>query len=70
MPRPYNVRAISAVRMRPWVMGRKAWLFAGSQLAGKRAAMVMSLAQSAKLTGYEPWAYLRDLLERPIFRNA
>ena len=33
--------------MRPWAMGRKAWLFAGSELAGKRAAMVMSLVQSA-----------------------
>ena len=31
--------------MRPWAMGRKAWLFAGSELAGKRAAMVMSLVQ-------------------------
>jgi transposase len=34
--------------MRPWALGRKAWLFAGSELAGKRAAMVMSLVQSAK----------------------
>ena len=50
--------------MRPWAMGRKAWLFAGSELAGKRAAMVMSLVQSAKLSGHEPWAYLRDVLER------
>jgi hypothetical protein len=33
--------------MRPWAMGRKAWLFIGSQLAGERAAMVMSLLQSA-----------------------
>ena len=35
--------------MRPWAMGRKAWLFCGSELAGQRAAMVMSLVQSAKL---------------------
>ncbi len=33
--------------MRPWAMGRKAWLFAGSELAGQRAAIVMSLVQSA-----------------------
>jgi transposase len=33
--------------MRPWAMGRKAWLFCGSELAGQRAAMVMSLVQSA-----------------------
>ena len=50
--------------VRPWAMGRKAWLFAGSELAGKRAAVVMSLVQSAKLHGHEPWAYLRDVLER------
>lgn len=51
-------------QMRPWAMGRKAWLFAGSELAGKRAAMVMSLVQSARLNGHEPWAYLKDVLER------
>ena len=34
-------------QMRPWAMGRKAWLFAGSELAGQRAAIVMSLVQSA-----------------------
>jgi transposase len=50
--------------MRPWAMGRKAWLFAGSELAGKRAAVVMSLVQSAKLNGHDPWAYLKDVLER------
>ncbi|WP_026096520.1 IS66 family transposase [Ideonella sp. B508-1] len=50
--------------MRPWAMGRKAWLFAGSELAGQRAAMVMSLVQSAKMHGHDPWAYLRDVLER------
>lgn len=50
--------------MRPWAMGRKAWLFAGSELAGKRAAMVMSLVQSARLHGHDPWQYLKDVLER------
>ena len=50
--------------MRPWAMGRKAWLFCGSELAGQRAAMVMSLMQSAKLNGHDPWAYLKDMLER------
>jgi transposase len=50
--------------VRPWAMGRKAWLFAGSELAGKRAAMVMSLVQSAKLHGHDPWVYLKDVLER------
>lgn len=50
--------------MRPWAMGRKAWLFAGSEMAGQRAAMVMSLVQSAKLNGHEPFEYLKNVLER------
>lgn len=51
-------------QMRPWAMGRKAWLFCGSELAGQRAAMVMRLVQSAKLNGHDPWAYLKDVPER------
>lgn len=51
-------------QIKPWAMGRRAWLFCGSELAGQRAAIVMSLVQSAKLNGHEPWAYLRDILER------
>ena len=51
-------------RMRPWALGRRNWLFIGSQLAGERAAVVMSLLQSAKLNGHEPWAYLKDVLTR------
>lgn len=50
--------------MRPWAMGRKAWLFCGSELAGKRAAVVMSLVQSARLNGHDPWVYLKDVLIR------
>ena len=44
-------------------MGR-AWMFVGSELAGQRAAIVMSLVQSARLNGHDPWAYLRDVLQR------
>ena len=51
-------------QIKPWAMGRKAWLLCGSELVGQRAAIVMSLVQSAKLNGHEPWAYLRDALER------
>ncbi len=51
-------------QIKPWAMGRKAWLFCGSELAGQRAAVVMSLVQSAKLNGLDPWAYLRDVLAR------
>jgi hypothetical protein len=51
-------------RIRPWALGRRNWLFIGSQLAGERAAVVMSLLQSAKLNGHDPWAYLKDILTR------
>ena len=51
-------------QIRPWALGRRNWLFIGSQLAGERAAVVMSLLQSAKLHGHEPWAYLKDVLTR------
>lgn len=51
-------------QIRPWATGRKNWLFAGSLLAGQRAAAIMSLIQSAKLNGLDPYAYLRDVLLR------
>ena len=51
-------------RIRPIALGRSNWLFIGSQLAGERAAVVMTLLQSAKLCGHEPWAYLKDVLTR------
>ena len=51
-------------QIRPIAIGRKNWLFAGSLLAGQRAAAVMSLIQSAKLNGLDPHAYLRDVLQR------
>ena len=51
-------------RIRPIALGRQNWLFAGSLRAGKRAAAVMSLIHSAKLNGLEPYAYIRDVLER------
>ena len=43
---------------------RKNWLFVGSQQAGERAAVVLSLIESAKLNGHDPWAYLKDVFER------
>ncbi len=51
-------------QVKPWKLGAKNWLFVGSELAGQRAAVVMSLVQSAKLNGLDPWAYLRDVLAR------
>ncbi|ATQ84154.1 IS66 family transposase (plasmid) [Moraxella osloensis] len=51
-------------QMRPWALGRKNWLFAGSLESGQRAANVMSLVQSARLNGLDPYAYLADVLSR------
>src|SRR5271165_190118 len=51
-------------RIRPVALGRSNWLFAGSLRAGQRAATVMSLIQSAKLNGHDPYLYLKDVLER------
>ena len=56
--------------IRPLCIGRKNWLFVGSQQAGERAAVVMSLIESAKLNGHDPWAYLKDVFERlPTLKN-
>ncbi|EYC86552.1 transposase IS66 family protein, partial [Acinetobacter baumannii 44362_6] len=51
-------------QMRPWALGRKNWLFAGSLRSGQRAANIMTLIQSAKLNGLDPYAYLSDVLKR------
>jgi hypothetical protein len=51
-------------QIRPIAIGRNNWLFAGSLRAGKRAAAVMSLVRSARLNGHDPYAYLKDVLER------
>ena len=51
-------------QIRPIALGRSNWLFAGSLRAGRRAAAVMSLLHSARLNGHEPYAYLKDVLER------
>jgi hypothetical protein len=48
--------------IRPIALWRKNWLFAGSLPAGKRAANIMSLIETAKFNGHDPWAYLNDIL--------
>jgi hypothetical protein len=51
-------------QIRPWALGRSNLLFTGSLRSGQRAAAFMSLIQSAKMNGYDPYAYLKDVLER------
>lgn len=45
-------------------LGRKNYLFAGSDTGGERAAAIYSLIETAKLNGLDPEAYLRDVLNR------
>lgn len=45
-------------------VGRKNWLFAGSDEGGRRAAILYSLIGSCRLIHVDPWAYLADVLER------
>lgn len=62
-------RALRAV-----ALGRKNYLFAGSDSGGERAAAIYSLIGSAQLNGLDPEAYLREVLARiadhPINRIA
>jgi transposase len=52
-------RALRAV-----AVGRKNYLFFGSDVGGQTAAVWYSLVQTCKRLGIEPWRYLRDVLER------
>lgn len=50
--------------IRPLALGRKNWLFAGSDAGGERAAAIYTLIETARLNGLDPEAYLRDILGR------
>ncbi len=50
--------------LRDVALGRKNYLFAGSDAGGDRAAAIYSLLGTAKLNGLDPEAYLRAVLER------
>ncbi len=50
--------------IRPIALGRKNWLFAGSDKGGDRAAAILSLIETAKLNSLDPEAYLRNVLTR------
>ncbi len=60
--------------IRPVALGRKNWLFAGSDAGGERAAAIYSLIQTAKLNGLDPEAYLRHVIgciaDHPVNRVA
>ena len=50
--------------IRPIAIGRRNWLFTGSERAGKRAAAIQTLLGTAKLNGLDPAAWLRETLEK------
>jgi transposase len=49
---------------KPVALGRKNWLFVGSDRGGETAAVLMSLCTTCKDLGIDPQAYLRDVLDR------
>jgi transposase len=50
--------------IRPTAVGKKNWLFFGSEEAGQRSAVMYTLIENCRLHGVEPFAYLKDVLER------
>ena len=56
-----NNKAENAIR--PFVIGRKAWLFSGSPRGAHASATLYTLVETAKANNLEPWAYLNYLFE-------
>lgn len=50
--------------MRGIALGRKSWLFCGSDRGGERAAVMYSLIVTAKMNDIDPQAWLADVLAR------
>jgi len=50
--------------LRPLALGRKNWMFAGSERGGRAAALYFGLIQSCKACDVNPWAYFNDILRR------
>ena len=66
--RPDNNLVENAIR--PFVVGRKNWLFAGSPDGAKASATFFSLIETAKANGLEPYAYLRYLFDKlPLVKS-
>ena len=59
---PDNNKAENAIR--PFVVGRKNWLFHGNDAGAEASCRIYSLIETAKMNGLEPWAYLNTVLAR------
>jgi len=56
--------------IRPTAVGKKNWLFIGSEDAGKKSAILYTIVESCRRQGIDPQAYLRDVLTRiPRYTN-
>jgi transposase len=55
---------LSEQHMKTVAIGRKNWLFTGSENGGKTMAVLFSVVSSCQRHGHDPFAYLRDVLER------
>ncbi len=62
---PDNNSAENAIR--PFVVGRKSWLFAGTPKGTQASAALYSLIETAKANGLESYRYLRYLFEKLPF---
>ena len=60
---PLDTNAVENA-IRPFVVGRKAWLFADTVAGAEASANLYSLVETAKANGIEPFAYLRFVFER------
>ena len=66
--KPDNNVAENAIR--PFVVGRKNWLFSGNPIGAKASATMYSLIESAKANNLEPYRYLRFLFETLPFSQS
>ena len=60
--KPDNNTAENAIR--PLALGRKNWLFAGSERGARATALFLGLLQSCKACDVNPWEYFNDMLRR------
>ena len=60
---PLDTNAVENA-IRPFVVGRKAWLFADTVAGAEASANLYSLVETAKANGIEPFTYLRFVFER------
>ena len=69
-PQAHISNNVAERAMRPLALGRKNWLFIGSEEGGEVAAVLFSLVQSCKASGVNPEKYLTDVMKRLMSHNA